>query len=127
MSKRDIQNVTTLAAFLAARAVNMTPNSPTIQETTGLMGGARARDAMALQRLGRSAHRNAERLCNGLEFMEDREKAEAQEHRILAKALEILKPYGLKAKVTGDPRGYCLKIMGLPGNTMGGDQDGFAI
>lgn len=124
MSKRDIQNVTTLAAFLAARAVNMTPNSPTIQETTGLMGGARARDAMALQRLGRSACTNAEHDCNGTKSPE---KCEAQAARILSKASEILKPYGLKARVTGDPRGYCLKIMGLPGNTWGGDQDGFAI
>lgn len=124
MSKADIENVCTLAAHLAAVAINKTPNSPTLQEQTGRFGVNRARDAMKLQRLGRRAHRNAERYCSEQGY-EDR--YEPEKARIERQAAEILAPYGLTAQVTGDPRGYCLKIMGLPGNTWGGDESGFGI
>lgn len=34
---------------------------------------------------------------------------------------------GLSVTIGGDPRGYCLHVLGLPGNGMGGDESGFGI
>lgn len=113
MSKRDIQTVAELAGHLAVRGTGVMFKPPKA-----------AVDALKLQRLGRSASTNAVHWCNGTK---DQAKCIAANVRYLAQATEILKPYGLKAKVGGDPRGYCLHILGLPGNTLGGDEEGYGI
>lgn len=113
MSKADIENVCTLAAHLV-----MHPHTP-----GNYPNAAKAtHDAMRLQRLGLRALRRAEKWCNVPDY-----EPEPEGERIAKLAAEILAPYGLTAQVTGDPRGYCLKIMGLPGNTWGGDESGFGI
>lgn len=116
MSKADIENVTQLAAHLGA----ITARSHFAPQCT--RGAAYA--AMKLQRLGRRAIRNAERYCT-IPNYEPYYNAECA--RILKAAAEILDKYDLVPKLSGEPRGYCLKIKGLPGNTWGGDEAGFGI
>ena len=115
MSKADIENVTQLTAHLA-----MHPHTPGNYPNAGKASA----DAMRLQRLGRRANRNAERYCTITDY-EPAYNAECA--RILKAAAEILDKYDLVPKLSGDPRGYCLKIKGLPGNTWGGDEAGFGI
>lgn len=122
MSKRDIIAVTTLAAHLAQRTATFsTMGKP---DTVMRSPACAATDAMALQRLGRSAANNATRLCNIPDYQERHDIIAGKLH---AQAQAILKPYGLRCTVGGDPRGFCLFVVGLPGNTLGGDQDGYGI
>lgn len=118
MSKQDILNVSTLTAHLMARVEH---SSERFIRTAASV----AQDAMALQKLGRRANKLAERACSDSSYSE--EKQAAEEARIASKVDNILRPYGLTAKISSDPRGYCLKIQGLPGNTWGGDEEGFGI
>lgn len=109
MSKRDIFTVCELAAHLALKAPGRYP-----------LVGAYASDAMALQRLGRNMRAKNKALGN---INTAREWAEYLE-KMQLKVDAVLKPYGLHADYTLGDR---LRILGLPGNTMGGDQDGFGI
>ena len=119
MSKQDIETVVQLAAHLSRITAKQMPELP------GSFAARAARvAAMQLQKLGRRAHRLAERDCNGT-LTEAQHEQELE--RILSAVAVQLKPYALSANITGDPRGYCLKIMGLPGNTWGGDESGFGI
>lgn len=127
MSKHDITTVCTLAAHLALRSPadhRPDPDFPGGTNRYPFPADRIAVDAMKLQRLGRQAFTNAIHRCNGTK---DEVKCIAANMRYLAQATEILKPYGLKAKVGGEPRGCCLHILGLRGHTMGGDSDGFGI
>jgi hypothetical protein len=57
----------------------------------------------------------------------------ARTRKIQDAAQEIVAPYGLTAKVGGDPRGHTLRLFPLPdtkplrGNTWGGEESGYAI
>lgn len=126
MTKRAILDVCTLSAHLATQRALRFTFSPDLESgLTHISSAAEcAADAMALQRLGRSATNNATRLCNVPNYQERHDRQAGSIH---AKAQAILKPYGLTCTVGGDPRGYNLFVIGLPGNTLGGDQDGFGI
>lgn len=130
MSKRDIIAVTTLAAHLARKG----------ERTPEMYGEPSARfsaDAMALQRLGRSARnmyaRNAAWRASPLPDYHQwgPAKAREQDKRIREQAAVILRPYGLTCDLsdgsTATDSGPCLHILGLPGNTLGGDEAGYGI
>jgi hypothetical protein len=81
--------------------------------------------ASGLRALARRLTRYATRECNGVLSEADRTRYVGAEHaaRVTAAA------YGLTAKVGGDPRGYCLKLI-LPtkrSNTWGGVDDGWGV
>lgn len=128
MSKRDILTVCTLAAHLALRDALTTPgHSPVPCHDAA---GNYAADAMRLQRLGRRARNNETKRCNLRDYYSEEDhgcKYNGEQARMSLLLRDILTPYGLKGYVGGDPRGYCLHILGLPGNGMGGDQEGFGI
>lgn len=55
------------------------------------------------------------------------ERERREEERLQKRVNALLKPYDLRARFEGDPRGYVVKIQGLPGNTWGGDSEGFGV
>lgn len=122
MSKHEIQNVCRLTALLALHDVEPIPGEVAAQQFN--MCGRYAADAMRLQKLGRRALRWAEKQCNIPDY-----NPAPEEERIMSQAGDLLNGYapGLQVRLSGDPRGYCLHIIGLPGNTLGGDEDGFGI
>lgn len=72
-------------------------------------------DAMALQRLARNIRhkaRDIQRMAWGIYLRGMTEKAEA-----------VLKPYGL----VGELSAAGITVLGLPGNTLGGDESGFGV
>ena len=87
-------------------------------------------DAVKLQndlfKLALACERNALGLCNTPNHKDAREE-------LRARFKAILKKYNLEscmvADVTGDPRGYCLKLHLPDGsyNTMGGKENGYGI
>lgn len=91
-------------------------NFPSVQDA------ARLQDD--LHRLGIECQRNAEKLCN-VENYED------QRDYLRAKLAKIERRHGviLAATVSGDPRGYCLKVIMPQGdyNTWGGKEDGYGF
>lgn len=86
------------------------------------------KDAAKLQddlyKLGIQCRRNAEKLCN-------EENYEDQRELLRAKLQKIKNKHGVEfeATVTGDPRGYCLKVMLPQGqyNSWGGAEDGYGF
>ena len=74
--------------------------------------------------LGIACQRNAEKLCNITDHKDERD-------RLRAKLERIGKKHGVKleATVTGDPRGYVLKVKMPLGdyNTWGGAEDGWGF
>lgn len=135
MSKRDIQTVCTLAAHLAQRQEHIVTGIMEYEDYIKKPAECAA-DAMTLQRLGRRARNNEVKRCNvpGY-YWEDAGdsrpskdcKYQAEFTRIALRVRELLKPYGLRASLGGDPRGCCLHVLGLPGNTWGGKEEGFGI
>lgn len=135
MSKRDIQTVCELAAHLALRDALSTPgHSPT---PCHIVAPMYASDAMRLQKLGARARRmyakNADWRSRGVPNYRGWGPAQAREEdkRITEELLKVLNPYGLHATLVD---GYseredslCLFILGLPGNTLSGDQEGFGV
>jgi hypothetical protein len=100
----------TLAAHLARKSPETAPHLI-------------ARDVLALSRLARTLQGYAERDCNqGLTAAHERTR-----DRMTEQAREIAQRYGLNARTCGDPRGHSLRLIGLPGNSWGGDADGFGI
>lgn len=87
-----------------------------------------AKDAARLQDdlhvLGIKCQRNAEKLCNLENYTDQRDQ-------LRAKLSQIAKRHGVElvASVTGDPRGYCLKVKMPLGdyNTWGGAEDGYGF
>ncbi len=76
------------------------------------------------QRAAIACERNAINLCNVANWPDQRAE-------LRAKLQAIAKKHGvtIKAEVTGDPRGYCLKLH-LPDqswNSLGGKESGFGI
>jgi hypothetical protein len=144
MSKQDIVNVCTLAAHLAMRMSANVP-APTGRHDKHIgeylkpkvFPATAANLAMQLQRLGRRARSNEVRRSEGGDYYREVNGLPAPDCpyskeavRIGTLALEILQPFGLHASVGGEPRGFCLFIPGLPGNTLeadGPDSPGFGI
>lgn len=128
MSKRDIQTVCTLAAHLAIEAKVLSLKDPSrFREASQC-----AADAMALQRLGRSAMNALDRLsaseAGRALHAYTQEDLEWAWQIVINKATEILSPYRLKAECRDEPfKPECLYILGLPGNTLGGEEDGYGI
>lgn len=117
MSKQQIADVCTLAAHLAQRQEHI---------VTGIMEyddyirkpAQCAADAMALQRLGRSARNLVKRGCGD-------QKARDWVQRIVDGGNTILKPYGLGCCFDFDEAPHFF-VVGLPGN--GADpSDGYGI
>lgn len=129
MSRREIIVVCELAAHLAQRGPSVYHYSPPYKTP-----GDCAADAMALQRLGRRAIRNSDRLADleigkrhilpgGRIFGPD--DFGVEKDRIREEAAPIVAPYGLKAEIRDEPfQAECLYIIGLPPN---GDGPGFGI
>lgn len=115
MSRAEILDVCTLAAHLAT--ITAQRDYPTLR---GAACVDEAADAMKLQRLGRSARNVGKKWRNGL-YTNDQHETAMQ--RLDRKVDEILTPYGLD----GRARDHGLRIVGLPGNTLGGDGEGFGI
>lgn len=120
MSKRDIETVCTLAAHLAyVTAIHL--DDPTWEVKITRPASECAADAMALQRLGRSAMRALDRYSDseagaspgaytGRELQERWRQIEED-------ADEVLRPYGLTAHCHDHPFiAECLCIGGLPDN-----------
>lgn len=78
----------------------------------------------SLYRLALKAERNAESLCNVTDYTDKLE----QLHTSL-NALAKRHCIDLRAKIGGDPRGYCLKLILPDGtyNTWGGPEAGYGI
>lgn len=116
MSKRDIETVCTLAAHLALKGNDRTVEFPPY----GFGAGRCAADAMTLQRLAQNIRARNKALGN---INTAREWAEYLE-KMQPKVDAVLKPYGLHADYTLGDR---LRILGLPGNTLGGEEGGVGI
>ncbi len=83
-----------------------------------------------LQKAASRATSRATAYCNG-HITND--KYERQTGQIETKLKPILLPFKIRAKTTGDPRGFCLRLLHIngsdpiKGNTWGGDEDGYGI
>ena len=121
-------NTTILAAHLAAR---------------GALPHHAAAVAEALAAIARSAKTAAVAACNHQRGYDALPSSVA---RNLKRATALLARYqgissdgahmapetikamrGVSVTIGGDPRGYCLRVLGLPGNSMGGDDSGFGL
>ena len=77
-----------------------------------------------LYKLALACEHNATELCNTTDHVDTRDELRTRLEAVAAKH-----NIDLKADVTGDPRGYCLKLH-LPDesyNTWGGKESGFGI
>jgi hypothetical protein len=88
-----------------------------------------AKTCVELSRLATRAQSIAVALCNGDITQETFEKLK---ERLTFKANTILQPFHLRAVIGGDPRGPVFRLhnhggMVVRGNTMGGDEDGYAV
>jgi hypothetical protein len=110
----DLQNFATVVALFAKYAPNgRTPNQ--IGE-----------DAAAFKGVAERIAKHAENECNRPVSAAEEKRAERNE----AKLREILAPYdGLAVKVTGDPRGYIVRLVcrDQECNTWGGAEDGWGV
>ncbi len=107
-----------LAALLATRAPTVAPSRI-------------AADAMKLARYGASQLTNASNLCNVPDYQAryDRKRDNIKKH-----AQDVAGAYSLRVELSGDPRGFCLKLHGMGGNsvpvrgnTWGGDESGYGV
>lgn len=83
-----------------------------------------AQDVKALATIGADSDAWGVHLCNGTR---EQDKYEKRMDGLKNRATTLLEPYGLEFTLGGDPRGYTFKIIGLPGNTLGGDEAGFGV
>lgn len=124
MSKREIQNLCTLAAHLARHQAMVLIEGETrvipIRPHEGLLCQRAAFDAMALQRLGRRTRNMFKKLSMNYRI----EWAVHQKGLIQEAADKILKPYGLRSEVSGEYTDFF--ILGLPSNTQD-PESGYAI
>lgn len=124
---QDPKNVTILAAHLAAR---------------GVLPHHAARCAEQMERHGEALSHIAVRRCNegDLPALMRRETtirglAAADFAQMQMWTHDLMKPRAytksgigkLEIQFGGDPRGHVLRIIGLPGNTWGGDESGFGL
>ena len=79
-------------------------------------------DAMAFHRLAVGLRSLAVAACNA-DLTSGQEIRQDGLHR---RAEDLAKSYGLTVR-EGDPRGYVLHLVGLPGNTWGGDESGWGV
>jgi hypothetical protein len=76
------------------------------------------RNAATIQRIATNA-------CNG----ELRPGQEEQGEQAALRIIEACKPWGIKPKFSGDPRGACVKLL-LPSgrwNSFGGEKEGYCV
>jgi hypothetical protein len=111
MTRDQIENLLTLAVYLGQSFHGHAPSRKAVY------------DAQRIHLHARKLSRFAEIECNR-EATEREIKSAARSEKLI---LEILKKYELRALFSGDPRGYVVKIQGLPGNTWGGDSEGFGV
>lgn len=89
-----------------------------------------AADALKLARYGSAALTNATALCNVPNYQARYDK---KRDSIRGHANALAAGYALRVELTGDPRGYCLRLFSnsaalpLAGNTWGGDESGFGV
>lgn len=105
-----------LAALLMARAPKSKPHMV-------------AEDALLIVRCASGAESGAVALCNGVL---SQERWDAKRERLAKRLAPVVARYWLTARLGGDPRGYCLHLLGTPdaplrGNTWGGDGDGYGV
>ena len=88
-----------------------------------------AQDAQRFIRWAKSAHRIAESICNGFCDGRDADRAERRMDAIRTRADALAHEYGASAEVTGDPRGFCLRLHFASGahNTWGGRESGYGV
>ncbi|MCZ8104006.1 MAG: hypothetical protein O9972_39695 [Burkholderiales bacterium] len=138
MSKAT-QHAATLAAVLMAEEFRQ---HVSIREHSLRHPEIVARDALALIRISKGVSRWAVLHCNGRERWDAalrrrvaswteaddaaKEKADA---RALTKLQEIASRYGATVTISGDPRGYVVKLKLASGrhNTWGGAADGWGV
>ena len=108
MTKETLEHLT-LAALLTARTTVANHDRSTCSRIAG--------DVRDLVRAAKALARHAENECN--RPVTERETRRADR---LEKAVHIIAArYGLRAEVSGDPRGYVVKLDGLPtSNELGG-------
>lgn len=106
---KDPSNTTILAAHLAARGL-----SAHLAATFAEQLGACARLAKKREIAGGA----------GIDALARRVAAQWEKwaSREACAALN-----GLSITIGGDPRGHCLHVVGLPGNSLGGDESGFGL
>jgi hypothetical protein len=117
VNKDQIENLCELVAHLSALSID----GPSDMLRNRLRSAAYR--AQEIHKHARTLTRYAEKECNeGLSPTQQRMQ-ESEQQRIA----DFLRVYGLKATFSGDPRGYVVKIQGLPGNTWSGDSEGFGV
>lgn len=110
MDKNQVENLCQLTAHMAERRGSITPTYAALT-------------AIEIHGHARALSKLAEAECNtGLT-----KRQQAREEVLQKRIAVLLKTYGLRATFSGDPRGYVVKIVGLPGNTWGGDSEGFGV
>lgn len=102
----DREHLATLVATLAIEAIDK--NAVHIAD-----------DALALRRIGKSAHNLSVRACNGEGHWEagrwqwddaDEARADRKRAKMLEKAQAIADRYNATATIEGDPRGYVMRL-----------------
>lgn len=110
MTKSETANLLTLAVALGRRSRKAPAQI--------------AADILALHRLGKRATTRALRACNDSSYQRFSRDGEL----LRAKVSPLAKQYRASAEITGDPRGYCLKLTGLGiWNTWGGEETGYGV
>jgi hypothetical protein len=110
VNREQAENVCELTAHLMTRGQDLTPSVV-------------ARDALQIHKRARTLQRLAEVDCYRELAKTEIRIRERNERQII----KWVTSYGLTAKFGGDPRGYVVKIQGLPGNTWSGDSEGFGV
>lgn len=83
-----------------------------------------AADVLKFRRMASTAESLAMKQCNSADW---NEADVAKRDRLRERGNELAKAYGLTVKVGGDPRGFTFKLIGLPGNSWGGDEEGYGL
>ena len=113
MTKDSVERMARLASLLTVRQLSRVSYA---DASVGLTRDV-ARDVTALVAAARRLAKLAEHDCNYGLSERQRALRDATEAKVEAIAVE----YGLTADISGDPRGYVVKLVGLPvSNELGG-------
>lgn len=119
MKREQIENLCQLTAHLALSRASPGGHG----EGSRNLPNMAAASALNIHKYARELSKLAELDCN-------QELTRSQRSRVVVletRTNVLLETYGLTATFSGDPRGYVVKILGLPGNTWGGDSEGFGV
>lgn len=113
MNKSDRENRETLMVILARQFPDMSAHQ--ILQAVHDLGYA-----------GAKAKSLSEQACNGDLDGDEYDHAIEQ---VRQRAMLLCEPFGLRASVGGDPRGYAFHLHAdwLPGNTWGGKEQGYGL